>query len=98
MKVKEIIALASAICGMEDVEGAIFRYEKAKEEEVDFAFEEGIEAKIDKAIKCINLTMSRIASEYLSLKKRFAISWNSSSPTSTRVCFASEPSLSKNTV
>ncbi len=69
MKVKEIIALASAICGMEDVEGAILRYEKAKEEEVEFVFEESIEAKIDKAIKCINLTMSRIASEYLSLKK-----------------------------
>lgn len=69
MKVKEIIMLASALAGMEDVEKALIEFNNATDKGEEYIFEESISEKINKAIKCINLTTSRIATEYLSLKK-----------------------------
>lgn len=73
MKVSEIIKLASILVGDSDVTNAITEIENVGESGKTIDVSDSIKKKIQKYISCLNLTIDRIATSFVTLKNTEAM-------------------------
>ena len=69
LTVKDVIGLASDLIGLDDVSAELQNYENAIANDENFEFTSAVKKKIDRLIKCVGLTVDRIASNYLSVNR-----------------------------
>lgn len=77
MKVSEIIKLASILVGDNDVANAVTEMEDAIEAGEMYEASDSVEKKIKKYINCLNLTIDRIATNFITLKNTEAMASDS---------------------
>lgn len=69
MTASEVILLASELMGAEDVVNAIEERNNMLQNGLEYKFNDSMQKKINKLIKCINFTTDRIATNYINIKK-----------------------------